>query len=80
VFGADDFGRLAGLLAGIAGRFILSLNDAPAVREIFAAFAMEEVDLVYTINDGAARPARELIITPHGLPLRPPPQPNLFGG
>ena len=79
MFGADDFARLARQLAGIKGRFILSLNDAPAVRDIFAAFAMSEVDLTYTINNAAAKTVRELIITPHGLPVRPPPQAALFG-
>jgi DNA adenine methylase len=80
MFGPDDFTRLAALLARIKGRFILSLNDAPAVREIFFGFVMEAVDLTYTISDGAAKAVTELIITPPGLELRPPPQPSLFGG
>lgn len=79
MFGPDDFTRLARQLAGIKGQFILSLNDAPPVREIFAAFVLDEVDLTYTINNAAAKTVRELIITPHGLSLRPLPQPALFG-
>jgi DNA adenine methylase len=31
------------VLAGILGRFILSLNDTPEGREIFGAFAIEPV-------------------------------------
>lgn len=79
MFGADDFMRLARHLSGIKGHFILSLNDAPAVREIFSTFAMEVVDLTYSINNSAPKAVCELIITPHGLPLRPSPQPVLFG-
>lgn len=80
MFGAADFHVLAKQLAGIQGRFILSINDAPEVRAIFSAFAMEVVDLTYTISDGPAKQVQELIITPHSLPLRPPAQPGLFGG
>ena len=46
VFSVADFHRLAEQLAGIKGQFILSLNDTPPVRRIFAAFSMEEVDTV----------------------------------
>lgn len=38
VFGREDFARLAAQLAGIAGRFILSVNDVPGTREAFAPF------------------------------------------
>lgn len=78
MFDAAAFRRLAELLAGLQGWFILSLNDAPEVREIFSAFAMEVVDLSYTISDGPAKKVRELIITPHGLPLHERPQGSLF--
>lgn len=32
------------------GRFILSLNDIPEVRQIFAAFALTEVRTTYTVS------------------------------
>lgn len=63
IFDRDDFATLKAVLDGIQGRFILSLNDHPAVREIFAGFAMEEVVLNYRVG-GRVTPARELIITP----------------
>ena len=44
----DDFARLAAQLAAIKGRFILSLNDRPEVRELFASFRIEEVPIRYT--------------------------------
>lgn len=62
VFSAADFERLRDLLAGIQGRFIVSLNDRPEVRELFAQFDFEEVELNYQVG-GKATPARELIIS-----------------
>lgn len=62
IFSPADFERLRGLLAGLKGRFILSLNDRPEVRELFAGFAMEEVSLHYGVG-GGQRPAKELIIS-----------------
>jgi DNA adenine methylase len=62
VFSKADFERLSGLLEGLQGRFILSINDRPEVRDIFAAFRMEPVELTYRIG-GAPTPARELIIS-----------------
>lgn len=61
VFEAADFERLRALLDGLQGRFILSMNDRPEIRAIFAGFAIEEVGVSYRIS-GAVTPARELII------------------
>jgi len=62
VFSEADFERLSGLLEAIQGRFILSLNDTPEVRRIFARFTVEEVTLNYRIS-GKVTPAREVIIS-----------------
>jgi DNA adenine methylase len=62
LFAKDDYGCLRGLLEGLQGRFIMSINDHPAVREIFAGMHMESVDLSYRLS-GKATPAKELIIT-----------------
>lgn len=62
LFTPEDFARLAKLLSRIQGEFILSLNDTPEIRAIFAAFTLEQVELNYRIS-GKPRPARELIIT-----------------
>ena len=64
VFSRVDFQRLADALAKIRGRFVLSLNDQPAVRNIFGRFVMEEVETTYTIakNPSPTR-AGELLIT-----------------
>ncbi len=68
MFARADFERLARLLAGIKGTFILSINDTPEVRQIFAGFDMEGVHLTYTIGSDAPKDVKELIITPAGLP------------
>lgn len=65
VFSEADFERLSNLLEGIEGRFILSINDTPTIRRIFARFAMEEVGLNYRLS-GKVTAARELIISGPG--------------
>ena len=42
-------------------RWILSINDVPEIREIFAGYAMEEVAVNYGVGGGQTA-ARELII------------------
>ena len=67
VFAREDFAAMADLLAGIEGRFILSLNDTPEVRETFAAFDFEDVGVRYSASGkfaGRAHPrGAELLIS-----------------
>jgi DNA adenine methylase len=64
MFARDEFARMADQLRGIAGRFILSLNDHPDVREIFAGFDIEGVGVRYSVGGGkSAQQAREVIIS-----------------
>lgn len=62
-FSRADFGRLADQLAGVAGGFILTVNDAPETREIFSAFEQDRVGVTYTAAEGAAKQAVELIVS-----------------
>ncbi|MFN3388487.1 MAG: DNA adenine methylase [Allosphingosinicella sp.] len=65
-FARGDFERLAEQLAGIQGKFVLSINDTPGVREVFRRFELEEVETTYTIATaatGAGKRAGELIIS-----------------
>ena len=62
VFARADFQALADQLRGIRGRFLLSINDTPGVREVFAEFRMLEFDTTYTVAKGAASKAAELVI------------------
>lgn len=61
IFSEADFTLLRGLLANIQGRFILSINDVPAIRELFKDFNIMPVTLNYRVN-GPPTPAKELII------------------
>jgi len=63
MFDRDQFALIAEALGEITGNFVLSINDRPEVRELFAAFHFREVSLKYTVAAGAAKTARELIIT-----------------
>ncbi|MFT8834322.1 MAG: hypothetical protein ABF883_02930 [Acetobacter sp.] len=64
-FSRDQFTEMAEWLGRIKGRFILSLNDRPEVREVFAAFDIEAVKVNYSVSSkGAGRGARgEVLIS-----------------
>ncbi|HRD47447.1 MAG TPA: DNA adenine methylase [Caulobacter sp.] len=62
LFSRTDYEVLRGLLQGLQGRFVMTLNDVPAVRETFAAFELEAVSHTYRVSGGPTE-ARELIIT-----------------
>lgn len=62
VFPRSDFARLADRLDTIKGRFLMTLNDRPEVREIFARFPMADVNLTYTIAGGEGKQVGEVII------------------
>lgn len=64
LFARADFQRLADLLMGIRGGFLMSINDVPEIRVMFAWARIEEVSTTYTIaGHGKGREARaELLI------------------
>jgi len=62
VFDKGDFDNMAKRLAGVHGPFILSLNDTPAVREIFAAFTIVPVRVTYSVNGPQPSQAKEVLI------------------
>jgi DNA adenine methylase len=63
LFARGDFRKIAAVLGGLKGHFILSINDRPEIREIFAGHRFEEVETTYTIATVRAVAARELLIT-----------------
>lgn len=67
MFGRDEFAEMAELLAALKGRFILSINDRPEIRELFAGFRIEEVKTTYQVggNDNA-KAVTELVISNAG--------------
>ena len=62
IFGKADFDELAKLLKGIKGKFILSINDVPEIRQIFTGFHIKEVQTTYTIGTQSGKAAAELLI------------------
>ncbi len=69
LFSRAAFGKLADQLGEIAGRFIMSINDAAEIRSIFASFDIMEVRTTYTIsaNKQADGRRRELLISNFAL-------------
>jgi len=59
----EDFVQMAERLAGIKGKFILSLNDVPEVRSIFKQFKIHGIDLHYTAQKTAGKRFREVLVT-----------------
>lgn len=53
------------MLRRIKGRYLVSLNDTPGIREAFQGSRLMPVRTTYTIssNGGAAGGARELLIS-----------------
>jgi DNA adenine methylase len=52
LFGRDQFELMAAQLATIEGKFLLSLNDHPDVRAIFAGFGVATLNVTYTVGGG----------------------------
>ncbi|MCB1363610.1 MAG: DNA adenine methylase [Rhodobacteraceae bacterium] len=64
MFARADFAALAGQLAGLRGRFLMSINDVPEIRSTFARFRIVPVQTTYTVgktNDRAGTRAELLI-------------------
>jgi len=67
LFSRDDFAALAEQLAGLQGKFILSLNDVHDVRRIFCRFEILPVQCTYSVGAGRTR-ASELLISNFAMP------------
>lgn len=65
-FGWDQYERLAYEMLHAKGRVMLSINDHPAIRKLFAPFQCYEIDIKYSNGnqaDGAPKISRELVFT-----------------
>lgn len=64
VFSAEDHHRLHRVLSALKGQFILSYNNDPFIRELYAGFRIEEVSRYQTLssNGGNKQAFSELII------------------
>ncbi len=64
LFDRAEYDLMAKVLSGLQGRFILSINDVPAIRKAFTGFRLQPVSLTYTLSDRTnAKKTQELIIT-----------------
>jgi DNA adenine methylase len=62
-FGFQHYEAMADVLRGLQGKAIVSINDHPDIRRVFAGFQFEELEIDYTVGGGAkAARRRELII------------------
>lgn len=69
-FAPEDHARLATVLTQLRGRFIMSLNDTPGVRETFATFRVQPIATTYMIEPSETRGtvrAGELLISNYEL-------------
>jgi len=69
-FGEDDFRQMAEYLQRLKGKFILSLNDRPEVREVFRGFEIEPVQIAYTAKADTTKRYGEVLISNFPSPLR----------
>ncbi len=57
-----DYDRIARILSDIKGRFILSINDHPDMREVFKGFNIKPVSLLYSVGKKPTK-GKKLIIS-----------------
>ena len=64
MFSRADFARMAEALRGIKGRFLLSINDVPEIRQVFSDFTLIEVRTSYSVakSTDAAGARAELLV------------------
>ena len=66
LFSRADFVRLRDVLMAAKSRWILSINDVPEIRQLFAGCRMADAELNYGLSATGSTVARELIIQPPG--------------
>lgn len=64
LFRRDEFEHLAARLQTLKGRFVMTINDVPQIRKLFAWAPFQPVELSYTAGGSdQVKAAKELIIT-----------------
>jgi DNA adenine methylase len=59
----EDFEKMAVRLKGLKGKFLLSINDHPEVKRLFADFEIRKVPIRYSIHGGTRKQIEELLIS-----------------
>lgn len=68
-FTEADYVELVRLLKTLKGRFLLSLNDLPQTRKIFADFKISKLSFAYSAQPLSGKKYNELLISNYTLPL-----------
>ena len=67
-FMREDHLKLRDILAGVQGKWLLSINDHPEVRDWYADFQIEPIDVQYTISrQKTGKKSGELLIRNYTL-------------
>lgn len=67
LFTKDDFTTLRDVLIKCQGKWLVSINNVPKIRELFKGYEFKEVKTNYTINNGVNKPVTELLIANYKL-------------
>jgi DNA adenine methylase len=54
-FGLEQYATMAELAKTVKGKMLISLNDIPQMREIFAGLQVKRVEIGYTVSNGRRR-------------------------
>lgn len=61
-FGFEHYERMAELARTIDGAMLISINDHPDIRRVFAGLHMEGLGIKYTVGGGSGTNAKELLL------------------
>lgn len=61
-FPFEEYQALAEVMRSCKGKLILSINDHPDIRDVFAGFRMEQVAIHYSVNSNKVKSSAELIL------------------
>lgn len=65
IFSKEDFSKLAAILKGVKGKFLMSMNDTPEIRNIYKDFRLKKVTTTY-FGKKNNRKVTELLIMNYG--------------
>ncbi len=66
-FEEKDYVQMAARLSRLKGKFLLSLNDVPEIRRIFASFRIRTLEMTYSSQRKAGKRYQELLIANYQL-------------
>lgn len=61
IFSKSDWTKLRDILLDVRGKFLLSINDTPEIRELFKDFTVKEVAFNYSLQKGERPKVQELL-------------------